>query len=182
MKPINKAYFSRNSWKNRFFAFYVLCFIWRGYGNIRCLVVDPAFDNRAKTLLARKINLKPSLSVIIATAPLECQKKSKVAERTSKNTPFFACNRARAPRALFGAVLRLDLCRALPHLSVHIFTVSEPWKSMILHCFHRGQIVQKIDEKKSIFQRFSKFSKIDEFFEKKCIFYQISFLCRFVSF
>ena len=89
-------------------------------------MVGHASYNRAKVLLARKTNENPSLSKIIATAPLECQKKSKVAENTPKNTSFFACNRAKALRALFGAVLGLDLCKTISHLSVHIFTVSGP--------------------------------------------------------
>ena len=89
-------------------------------------MVDHASDNRAKALLARKTNENPSLSEIIATAPLECQKKSKVAENTPKKTSFFACNRARALREFFGAVLGLDSYRSVSHLSVHIFTVSEP--------------------------------------------------------
>ena len=53
-------------------------------------MVVPASDNRAKALLARKINVTPSLSVIIATAPLEYEKMAKVGLNASQNTFFFS--------------------------------------------------------------------------------------------
>ena len=59
------------------------------------------------------------------------------------------------------------LCRAISHLSAHIFTVSEASKLMILHSFEHGKMFEKFAGKNAIFQRFSKISKIYEFFEKK---------------
>ena len=104
-KMSEKAYFHRNySRTKHIFDFHTFCLIWRGYVNIRWLKVVFVFHNRAKALLARKINATPSLSVIIATAPLEYGKMAKGRQNASQNTFFFQCNRAKTWCVLFGAV------------------------------------------------------------------------------
>ena len=158
------------------------CLIWRGYVNVRWLRAVSVSHNRAKALLARKINVTPSLSVIIATAPLEYEKMAKGRQNASQNTFFFSVTAPKHDFVLFGAVLRAELCRTISHLSANIFTVSEDQKSKILDCFHFGRPYQKIDEKKSIFASLSKFLKIGRFLGKKPISDQISFRARFVSF
>jgi len=40
-------------------------------------VIDHAFDNRAKVLLARKTNENHKLGVIMTTAPTKCKKSQK---------------------------------------------------------------------------------------------------------
>ena len=47
------------------------CLIWRGYVNVRWLRVVSVSHNRAKALLARKINVTPSLGVNFTTAPIK---------------------------------------------------------------------------------------------------------------
>ena len=86
---MRKGIFSQKFTKKAHFWFSHIL-LRRGYVNVRWLKAVSVSHNRAKALWARKINVTSSLSVIIATAPLEYEKMAKVSRNASQNTIFFS--------------------------------------------------------------------------------------------
>ena len=125
-----------------------------------------ASDNRAKVLLARKTNENPSLSEIIATAPPECQKKSKVAEDTPKNTFFLLVT---APRhsvsflARFWDLICIELFLIYLYIFLRSLSHENQWFCIV---FIAVKFFKKFTFKSQFFSDFQKFRKSMNFSKK----------------
>ena len=155
--------FSWISGKICFFWFYIHCLIWRGYVNVRWLKGVSVSHNRAKALLARKINVTPSLSVIIATAPLEYEKMAKGRQNASQNTFFFSVT---APKhdVCFLARFREPSCVELFLIYLPIFLRSLRIKNRRFWIvFISVDLIKKLTKKSQFLPPFQNFWKSVDF-------------------